>query len=294
MHLSEGEVERFYRIWFPLLHFVNRHRNVVPAFPREWRNAGVSPEVVVPVRDALWEDDALREAFITENPAKLSRDDLALVKSWKHRVKDNFFILRHLNKYTVFIDGSTPANAYGVRGIMGPLEEIVGPYLPIYVEAVLIPFEDGIIYDSLLSSYPIHFGGGYSRSLKETYRDIQERGGIITKLPPDKSNAQRKVQASNNKVLAAFQRALGASGLSPKMIQEHSANLADFAGEYLLRKRVSGMLLDLTSADIEAYRELRQGDINLVSIKRFVWFLRDTERMDWDEAEKLLKYLKRG
>jgi len=294
MHLNESEVERFYSIWFPLLHFVNQRRNVVPVFPKEWRNAHVPPEVAVLVRDALWEDDTLREAFIAENPAKLSQDDLALIKSWKYRVEDNFFIFRHLKNYTVFIDSSSPANAYGVQGITGPLEEIIGPYLPIYVKAVLIPFESRIIYDSLLSSYPIHFGGGYRRSLKETYRDIQERGGIITRLPPeDAVNAQEKVQVSNRKVLAAFQKALGASGLSPKMIQEHSVNLTDFAGEYLHKKAPPGMLLDLTQADIEAYRDLRKDDVNRVSFKRFVWFLRDSGRMDWDEAEKLLNFLKR-
>ena len=218
MHLNESEVARFYSIWFPLLHFVNQHQKVVPSFPKEWRNAGVSPEVAVPVRDALWENDTLREAFIAENPAGLSQGNLALVESWKHRVEDNFFIFRHLKKYTVFIDGSSPANAYGVQGITGPLEEIIGPYLPIYVKAVLIPFEDRIIYDSLLSSYPIHFGGGYRRSLKETYRYIQEHGGIITRLPPDEDNAQEKAQASNKKVLTAFQKALGASGLSPNEV----------------------------------------------------------------------------
>lgn len=293
MHLSESEVERFYSIWFPLLHFVNQHRNVVPAFPKEWRDAHVSPEVAVPVRDALWEDDALREAFIAENPARLSQDDLALVESWKHRIEDEFFIFRHLKKHTVFISGSAPANAYGVQGITGSLEEITGPYLPIYVKAVLIPFEDRIIYDSLLSSYSILFGGGYRRSLREIYRDIQERGGIITKLPPDEDDTQEKVHASNKKVLAAFQKALGASGLSPKMIQEHSGNLADFAGEYLLKKTPPGMLLDLSPAEIEAYRDLRKGDIHLVSFKRFVWFLRDSGRMDWDAAESLLDFLKR-
>lgn len=197
----------------------------------------------MPVRDALWEDDALREAFIAENPAGLSRDDLVLVESWKQRVKDNFFIFRHLKKYTVFIDGSSPVNAYGVQGITGPLEEIIGPYLPICVKAVLISFEDRIIYDSLLSSYPIHFGGGFRRSLKETYRDIQERSGIVTKLPPNADNAQERVQASNKKVLTAFQKALGASGLSPKMIREHSGNLADFSSEYLQKKTPRGMLL---------------------------------------------------
>ena len=294
MHLTEKEVERFYTIWFPLLHFVNQHRNVVPSFPKEWHNAHVPPEVAVPVRNALWEDDALREAFITENPAGLSQDDLALVESWKHRVADNFFIFRHLKKYTVFIDGSSPANGYGVQGITTSLEEIAGPYLPIYVQAVLLPFEDRIIYDSLLSSYPIQFGGGYRSSLKDTYRDIQERGGIITKLPlGDVGSDFERIQASNKKVLAAFQKALGASGLSPNMIQEHSANLANFANEFLIKQIPLHRLLDFTQRDIETYRKLHNRDINMVSFKRFVWFLRDTGRIDWDKAEQLLDYFKR-
>ena len=295
MHLTEKEVERFYGIWFPLLHFVNQHRKVVPSFPKEWRNANVSPEVVAPIRNALWEDDALREAFISENPARLSTDDLALIDSWKHRVVDDFFIFRHLKKYTIFIDSSSPANGYGVQGITDSLEEIVGPYLPIYVKAVLLPFEDRIIYDSLLSFYPIQFGGGYRRSLNDTYRDIQERGGIIFNLSPshDNSNSIERVRSSNKKVVTAFQKALGASGLSPNMIQEHTNNIVDFASNFLSNKMPPGMLLDFTGQEIEAYRKLRSGDINLVSFKRFVRFLRETGRMDWDEAEQILDFLKR-
>ncbi len=294
MHLTEKEVERFYGIWFPLLHYVNQHRKVVPSFPKEWRNAHVPPEVVVPIRNALWEDDTLREAFISENPARLSPDDLALIDSWKYRVADDFFIFRHLKKYTIFIDGSSPANGYGVQGITASLEEIIGAYLPIYVKTVLLPFEDRIIYDSLLSSYPIQFGGGYRSSLNDTYRDIQEHGGIITQLSPfnDSDNHQERIRSSNKMVLTAFQKALGASGLSPNMIQQHTNNIADFASKFLSNKTPPSMLLDLSQKDIETYRKLRNDDINLVSFKRFIRFLRETGRMDWDEAEQLLDFLK--
>ena len=77
------------------------------------------------------------------------------------------------------------------------------------------------------------------------------------------------------------------------MMQEHSDNIAQFADEVLYKKTTPGMLLDLTRQDIEAYRRLREGDFNPVSFKRFLWFLRDTERMDWDEAERSLDFLKR-
>lgn len=295
MHLQENEVERFYNIWFPLLHYVNRQRNLVSSFPEVWRGAHVSPEVTVKVRDVLWEDDALRESFIAENPAKLGVDDLALVDSWKRRVSGDFFVFRHLKKYTVFIDTQSPAHGYGVLGLVSPIEDVVGPYLPVYVKAVLLPFEDRIIYDSLLSSYSIRFGGGYKRSLNDTYREIKERGRLLTSLQPGSaSDAPDATQTSNKNILSAFQKALNKSGLSPKKVQEHMETLIRFNEEFLLKQTPPGMLLDVSRKDIEAYRTSASGKINLVSFKRFVWFLRDTGRMDWDEVEDLLGYLKQG
>jgi len=290
MHLAVQDVKRFYDIWFELLYYVNQHRQLAPSFPQTWNR--VSPEFVVPLRNALWQDDSLREAFIAENPAHLSTDDLAVVESWTHRVEDKFFIFRHLKKYTIFINSGSPAQGYGVLGLTDSVASVVGPDIPIYVEAVLIPFEDQIIYDSLLAPYAVHFGGGYRQSLTETYRDIQERGGLITTLPHNEANALSKMKASNKKVLAAFQKALGQSGLSPKMIQEHTQNLTDFADSFLIQQTPPVMLLDVARQDIEFYQSSRDHKTNLVSFKRFVWFLRDTGRMDWDKIEDLLTYLK--
>ncbi len=293
MHPTIQEVERFYTIWFPLLHYVNQQRNLVPSFPRTWRDANVAPEDAVPLRDTLWEDDGLRKAFIAENPANLSQDDLTLVESWQHRVSGNFFIFRHLKKYTIFISGESPVRGYGVLGLTNPIEEILGSYLPIYVKAVLLPFEGRIIYDSLLTPYSVYFGGGYRSSLKDTYREIQERGGVITSLLPGEGDSDlERVQFGNKKMLTAFQKGLGKAGLSPKMIQEHTSNLAHFADLLLLEQNPPGLLLDITREDLATYLASQRGKINLVSFKRFARFLRDTARVDYEQAEDLLALLK--
>jgi hypothetical protein len=166
VHLTGGEVKRFYTIWFPLLHYVNQQRKLLPAFPDQWGDASVDVQDAVILRDALWADDALREAFIAENPASLSADDLALVESWRYRVAGDFYVFRYLKKHTVFLSGESPMRAYGVLGLLSPIEEIVGPYLPILVNAVLSPFEGRIIYDSLLSPHSVYFGGGWRSSLR--------------------------------------------------------------------------------------------------------------------------------
>lgn len=289
MYLSKSEVERFYRIWFPLLHYVNQQQKLLPTFPSQWGNADVAPEDAVLLRDALWANDSLREAFIAENPANLSAADLALVDSWKYRVADSFFIFRYLKKYTVFISGGSPARAYGVLGILSSIEEIAGPYLPIYVKAVLLPFEDRIIYDSLLSPYPVYFGGGYRSSLMDTYRSIQEREGIITALPPHVAEGHdQNIRAKNKKLLTAFQKALGQAGLSPKMMTEHTTAIADFADEMTPPR----LLLDISRPSLETYLASKSGKVNLVSFKRFVQFLRDTGRMGYEQAEDILDFVK--
>ena len=87
-------------------------------------------------------------------------------------------------KYTVFLSsGGSPNKAYGVLGLADPLEEVIGPYLPRLITAVLLPFKGKIIYDGLVSGYNITFGGGIKRMLNEEYKQAKEAFGIITSLP---------------------------------------------------------------------------------------------------------------
>jgi hypothetical protein len=248
------------------------------------------------LRDVLWADDSVREAFIAENPTKLSPVDLALVASWKYRIAGSFFVIRYLKKYAVFLSGEKLIRAYAVLGLVSPIEDIIGPYLPIYVKTVLLPFEGKIIYDSLLAPYNVSFGGGYRRDLDAQYRSIQEREGITTALTPDDpldfNDMRQGFQARNKKILLAFQRELGQAGLSPKMMEQHCATIATFAQKYLLDEDPPRGLLDLTIDDMKTYLNSAK-QANPVSFKRFVQFLRNTDRMDYELAESILEALKR-
>jgi hypothetical protein len=103
-------------------------------------------------RDALYEHRELIGQFVTENPAGLSHDELEIIASWRHALVGRFYILRHLKTYTIFLSaGDKPYKAYGVLGLADPIEEVVGPYLPILANAVLLPFKGQITYDGLLA-----------------------------------------------------------------------------------------------------------------------------------------------
>lgn len=188
MQLSPADIARFYRVWLALLRSVNAQRPLVAAF------SSGPDQGSLPAEDAM----RLREQFVLDNPAGLPPADLALVASWQHRLAGNFFIERSLKQHAIFLSEGAPPHAYGVLGLASPFDELVGPYLPVYVQAVLLPFEGRIIYDSLLRSYAITFGPGIRRSLREAHRDAKKREGIITTLvpaaPPGPASARAAVQ----------------------------------------------------------------------------------------------------
>lgn len=113
------------------------------------------------------------DSFVRENPLNFADDELKTIKDWRDFVQGTFYIFRYLKRYIIFLDWSEPPKAYGVLALNTPFEEIFGPYLPIMVEAVLLPFEDKIIYDSTFLPYSITFGGRIRRSLNDAHQEAK-------------------------------------------------------------------------------------------------------------------------
>ena len=297
MVLPPEATDRFYRIWFALLHAVNQQLQLVPSLPAEPGTGTVPTADALQLRNALWADDALRERFVADNPAGLPAADLELVASWRYRLAGSFFIERYLKKYAVFLSATRPEHAYGVLGLVSPIEDIVGPYLPVYVEAVLLPFDGQIIYDSLLTTHAISFGPGIRASLRTAYRDAQEREGVITSLvppaapaPPETVRADAQQRAT--RVLSAFRQHLVRAGLSPRTAEQHVATIAAFTQEALLNQEPPRGVLDLTRQDLQAYLATTGRTANRVSFRRWVRFLAETGRLDPEVATELASYLR--
>ena len=304
MRLPSSQVKRFYDIWVPLLLFVNRKRQLVSSMLEADLHDPWDTRDAKKVRDALWADDALRDAFVAENPASLSATDLALVDSWRYRQAGSFYVFRHLKKHSLFIEDKD-RSVYAVIGLTSPIAELL-PFMPCLVNAVLLPFENQIIYDSLIMPYNITFGPGIRRGLQQSYKDAKERGAIITSLVPAQEKPRRgqeKAEARDisAKVLDAFRKHLFRSGLSPKVVERDVDYTAAFANEYLAGQPEPRSLRLFGSAEIGAYLAKLQHDSSsagsqrrpiLMSLTRFIRFLRDTERLDYGEAEAILEMLK--
>jgi hypothetical protein len=184
MLLEPQDVELFFRLHRTLMFFVNQRLKVIPdkiASAEEF--AALSPEVRLKVRDTLNAHLDLIQLFVDENPAHLSDDELDIVRSWRHLVAGKFYVFRELKKYTLFLTTTDPAIAYGVLALSQPFEDLIGPYLPVLTQTVLLPFKGVIVYDGLMSSYNISFGPGIRRGLNECFKQAKERHGIVTSLP---------------------------------------------------------------------------------------------------------------
>jgi hypothetical protein len=206
MKLTSAQADRFFAAWFPLLEYVNDVRRIVPRTTS--RSSPFTMHEVLRVRDALWADDSLLDAFVAGNPAGLSPDLLAAAAGWKHRVAGSFVVWKHYKKHTIFL---RDPDAYAVLGLRSSLEEILPRPPPMLVDAVLLPFDGVIVTDGLLTSKNVVLGPGIRRGVKEAYDLAVERGTVWTSLPPQAPGATRAYPATTNrKVLSALRSYLSA------------------------------------------------------------------------------------
>ena len=184
MLLPQHELELFFKLHRTLMFFVNQRLAVIPnpvASPEEF--AALSPGVRLKVRDGLNANPNLIESFVDVNPAHLTDGELDIVRSWRHLVHGKFYVVRELKKYTVFLTTDKQPVAFGVLALSQPFEDLIGPYLPVLTQTVLLPFKNRIVYDGLMSSYNISFGPGIRRKFDQDIKDAKDRHGIVTSLP---------------------------------------------------------------------------------------------------------------
>jgi hypothetical protein len=299
MLLRPEQTERFYRVWLPLLKFVNDRADLLPDLQANSTTEGIGVFDAIKVRNKLWENEALLDRYIAENQADLSPEDLDLLASWHNKVVGNFYVFRYLKKYSIFIAEKTPNRAYGVLGLYSPIEDLVkgiaGSSLPVFIKTVLLPFEGQIITDGLIQTYKLHFGPGIRDSLKEVYRIAQERERIITSLEPNNviyEDYRKEISGRNTRLLKAFSKDLATYDVSFKMVKQHSENIERFGREYLLTQEPPRQLSEMTLPDVQAFLDLPGHKSSRFSLRRFAQFLYNTGHIDTPTVFAFNQYLK--
>jgi hypothetical protein len=192
MKLSKQDADLFFKLMWSLQNYVNQRLEILSEVVTVNGYQKLSSSEKLKVREKLYENIELIDAYLEENPQNFSEAELKIIESWKKFQQGDFFIERLLKKYAIFIGGD---KVYAVLALYEPFEDVL-PFanLPYYAKAVLLPFKGKIIYDGLLQGYAISFGSGVRYELKETYMAAKQNSQIIESF--DSQEQRTKVVVS--------------------------------------------------------------------------------------------------
>lgn len=181
MTLSQEDGQLYYKLWLPLLDFVNRKYHVNRKLKSITTATELDPEEVKKVANKLWSDVTIIDDYLKEC-VDLPEEYKEIVRSWKRRVQGKFMMERHLKKGTIFISLENE-EVYQVSGIISSWEEMFyGAPMPLIIEATFMPFRDVIISDGLIMPYNILVGGGMKLVFKDVYMAAKKSGQIHKSL----------------------------------------------------------------------------------------------------------------
>jgi uncharacterized protein (DUF4415 family) len=141
-----------------------------------------SLEVKAKVRDQLYENLHLLDAYVSENPDGWSEAERELIAAWRRVLRGTFIALRDLKRFTLLLDEHEPPRVYAVLGLTTELADMLPFPLPMMLQAVLLPWKGQIVCDGVIVPYDVILGGGIRRDAEESYRQAKAERGIITSL----------------------------------------------------------------------------------------------------------------
>lgn len=181
MTLSQEDGQLFYKLWMPLLDFVNGKYQINKKLKSIATAKNLNPGEVKEIANKLWENVRVIDEYLNEN-TKLQEDHRAIISSWKRCIQGRFVMERHLKNGTIFIS-MEDEKVYQVSGIISSWEEMFfGAPMPLMVEASFLPFRDVIISDGLVIPYNIFIGGGMKKMFKDVYMAAKKNGEICRSL----------------------------------------------------------------------------------------------------------------
>lgn len=182
MTLSEKDGQLFYKLWMPLLDYVNKKYKINKKLKNMPGAKVLDPQEVKEIANVLWKNADIIDQYLAELGNLMPDEHREIIASWKNCISGTFAMERHLKKGTIFIS-LEDEKVYQVQGIISSWEEMF-PYapLPIVMQVTFIPFRDVIISDGLVMEYPIRIGGNMAKQFKDIYMREKKNGTIIRTL----------------------------------------------------------------------------------------------------------------
>ncbi len=171
-YLGKKESKLFYKLYFALLDFTNQKFKIKPNY-KIYKQLGINPYEISDIIEKFWENkDLVILEFCMSNPYNFNANEIKLLEGFKKGFRDKFIIARYEKEYTAFM---TPEKIYMVKGLNDNIDKIISyKKIPTFVETAIIQFKDEIVYDGMLSSYPINFGISFVKTVDKDYNKLMK------------------------------------------------------------------------------------------------------------------------
>lgn len=175
MVLTDEQNELFFDTMDSLLYYVNDRFRVVESFTLDFTSP-IDDVKSALVAHELWENVEIIDDFVRDNPHGLPRRCLDLALSWKNALPGFYTLVRYQSGRALLMG---EAGVFSVCGVTYELEGEIGK-APAYVEAVLLPFEDVIVYDGFLQAYDIERGAAEMQRIQDDFENSCAKGIAVT------------------------------------------------------------------------------------------------------------------
>ena len=165
--LSKKDKKLFYKLYFALLEFTNQKYKINPNY-KIYKQQGINPQEIISIIKKFWENkDTIMLEFCMSNPYKFTKEEIKILEGFKKGIRDTFVLTKYEKDYTLLMkDGKI----YMVKGLNDNIDNIITyDKLPCFVETSLIEFNGNIVYDGIISSYPITFGINFVKTVEKEY-----------------------------------------------------------------------------------------------------------------------------
>ena len=196
MILNDEQNDRFFDTMDSLLFYVNERFRVVEGFSLDFATALDDVKGSLVAR-TLWDNVEIIDEFVRDNPHHLSQRHLQTALGWKNALPGLYTLVRYQSGRAVLMG---EAGVFSVCGVTYELDGEIGP-APAYVELVLLPFDDLIVYDGFLQAYDTEGTPADLQRIQDEFENRCAQGGIALTGADFTERAQAYLAAKLDKEL---------------------------------------------------------------------------------------------
>ncbi len=220
-----------------LLYYVNERFRVVEGFTLDFASALDDVKASL-VAHTLWENVEIIDEFVRDNPHRLSQQCLDTALSWKNALPGFYTLVRYQSGRAVLMGD---AGVFSVCGVTYELDGEIGP-APAYVELVLLPFDDLIVYDGFLQAYDTDGSPAELSRIQDEFENRCVRDGIALTAADFMQRAEAFLAAKRDKELDELLNGVAAEAADSASAEEalppgfHRGELAGLSPEERARR----------------------------------------------------------